>query len=174
MHLIHTFVYSITRMKIHNYLKLNHLTIIFDYLLCIFYRICCQFIYQVLPQLTDDKRAELDSILEDFGQGCDGLYDIVDAPEELIYKVLDMFEETCSDVVDVDVDSMEESALKTIFQQLEPVCETMVELWEEVDDNVNEVNSFIYKHILFLMLMFLITMQLFIANDHDTDDTYDD
>jgi len=96
--------------------------------------------------------------LEDFGQGCDGLYDIVDAPEELIYKVLDMFEETCSDVVDVDVDSMEESALKTIFQQLEPVCETMVELWEEVDDNVNEVNSFIYKHIPFLMLMFLITM----------------
>ena len=85
-----------------------------------------------------------------------------------------MFEETCSDVVDVDVDSMEESALKTIFQQLEPVCETMVELWEEVDDNVNEVNSFIYKHIPFLMLMFLITMQLFIANDHDTDDTYDD
>ena len=85
-----------------------------------------------------------------------------------------MFEETCSDVVDVDVDSMEESALKTILQQLEPVCETMVELWEEVDDNVNEVNSFIYKHIPFLMLMFLITMQLFIANDHDTDDTYDD
>ena len=101
--------------------------------------------------------------MEDFGQGCDGLYDIVDAPEELIYKVLDMFEETCSDVVDVDVDSMEESSLKTIFQQLEPVCESMVELWGEVDNEVDEVINFIYKRSSFLLLMLMIIIKLIMS-----------
>ena len=74
-----------------------------------------------------------------------------------------MFEETCSDVVDVDVDSMEESSLKTIFQQLEPVCESMVELWEEVDDEVDEVNNFIYKRSSFLLLMLMIIIKLIMS-----------
>jgi len=104
-------------------------------------------------------------LVDQFATGCDELYAIMDVPDEVIDTVLDKFEETCTEVVDVDVDGMMNSTIKTVMEHLEFICGDMKALWEQVDGTVDQVNNSVYKRRLFLMLILMMIMILITVKD---------
>jgi len=92
------------------------------------------------------KRDELWTILDDFGQGCENLTEIADIPEPLVIEALDHFKETCSDVINVDLNSLDETALKSVLQQLKPVCGEIIGIWDEFDEEDVKVDNIIYSY----------------------------
>jgi len=75
------------------------------------------------------KKVELQAILDSFELSCNELADVYGVPKQMVIVLLRNLDKACDDVINTDVTNMEESDLKTIVSEMQPICEDMDSFW---------------------------------------------